>query len=79
MRNIVGPRVREARLNHQPPLTQDELAEKLKELGLEIDRVGVSKIETGLRQVHDREVVQLARALEVSVGWLLKERKDSNA
>jgi HTH-type transcriptional regulator, cell division transcriptional repressor len=79
MRNIVGPRVREARLNRQPPLTQDELAKKLKKFGLEIDRVGISKIETGLRQVHDREVVHLARALEVSVAWLLNERKDFNA
>ncbi len=72
MRNVVGPQVREARLKHQPPLTQDELAERLKKLGLEIDRVGISKIETGLRQVHDYEVVQLARALGVSVERLFE-------
>lgn len=73
MRNIVGPRVKEARLKHKPALTQKELAAKLKQLGFDIDRVGISKIETGLRQVHDREVVMLAQALDVSVSWLLQE------
>ncbi len=79
MRNVVGPQVKEARLRHKPPLTQDELAERLKKLGFEIDRVGISKIETGLRQVRDYELIQLARALEISAAWLLSERKDSNA
>lgn len=74
MRNIVGPRIQEARLNHEPPLTQDDLANKLQRLGIAIDRVGISKIETGLRQVHDYEVVALAQALDVSTGWLLGER-----
>lgn len=71
MRNIVGLRVREARFRNNPVLTQDELAIKLRQLGFSIDRVGVSKIETGLRQIHDYEVVLLAQALEVSVSWLL--------
>lgn len=73
MRNIVGPRVRQARLEHSPILTQDELATKLQRLGFEIDRVGISKIETGLRQIHDYEIVLLAKALGVSTGWLLGE------
>lgn len=73
MRNIVGPRVREARLSRTPPLTQNELASRLRRLKFEVDRVGISKIETGLRQVHDFEVVLLAQVLEVSVGWLLGE------
>jgi len=71
MRNIVGSRVQEARLKHNPALTQDELAIKLRYLGLSLDRVGISKIETGLRQIHDYEVVLLAQALDVSVNWLL--------
>lgn len=71
MRNIVGSRVQEARLKHNPALTQDELAIKLRHLGLSLDRVGISKIETGLRQIHDYEVVLLAQALDVSVNWLL--------
>jgi hypothetical protein len=54
-------------------LTQNELASRLRRLKFEVDRVGISKIETGLRQVHDFEVVLLAQVLEVSVGWLLGE------
>ncbi|GAB4429334.1 MAG: helix-turn-helix transcriptional regulator [Anaerolineae bacterium] len=71
MRNIVGLRVREARFKHNPALTQEDLAVKLKQLGFDLDRVGISKVETGLRQIHDYEVVLLAQALEVSVNWLL--------
>ncbi|NJN97464.1 MAG: helix-turn-helix transcriptional regulator [Anaerolineales bacterium] len=71
MRNIVGLRVREARLKHVPVLTQEELANKLTRSGFDIDRIGISKIETGLRQIHDYEVVLLAQVLEVSVSWLL--------
>ncbi len=74
MRNIVGPKVQEARSKHDPPLTQEGLAAKLQRLGMNIDRVGISKIETGLRQVHDREILLLAQALDVSVSWLLSER-----
>lgn len=73
MRNIVGPKVREARHRHAPALTQEELAARLQQLGMHIDRVGISKIETGLRQVHDQEIVLLAQALEVPAGWLLSE------
>lgn len=73
MRNIIGPKVREARLKQNPPLTQEDLAVKLTKLGFNIDRVGISKIETGLRQVHDHEILLLAQALEVSASWLLGE------
>jgi len=37
-----------------------------------IDQSGLSKIESGQRPVSDVEVVALARALKVSVAWLLK-------
>ena len=40
-------------------------------LGVTIDRAGVSKIESGTRSVLDYEVKALAKALGVSVGWLL--------
>jgi transcriptional regulator with XRE-family HTH domain len=73
MRNIVGPKVQEARYRCDPPLTQEELAAKLQMLGMNVDRVGVSKIETRLRQVHDHEIVILAKALNVSAAWLLGE------
>jgi len=73
MRNIVGKRVKLARQHHQPNITQAELAARLQLLEWQIDRGGVAKIEVGIRQVTDIEVVKLAKALRVSTGWLLGE------
>lgn len=73
--NIVGERVKQARLRRKPPLTQDELSGRLAQLGANIDRAGISKIEIGARCVLDYEVKAFAKALGVSVGWLLGETK----
>jgi hypothetical protein len=70
-KNIVGPRIRFARENGATPLTQDQLADKLAEAGVALDRVMIAKIETGRRCVYDFEVVALAVALAVNVCWLL--------
>lgn len=73
--NIVGERVKQARLRRNPPLTQDQLSGQLAKLGVSIDRAGISKIEIGTRYVLDFEVKALARVLEVPAAWLLDERK----
>jgi transcriptional regulator with XRE-family HTH domain len=73
--NIVGERVRTARLRAKPPVSQEDLAARLQVQGLAyMDQAKVSRIESGLRPVYDYEVVALARALTVSVGWLLAEQ-----
>ena len=69
--NIVGKRVKLARLRCKPVLTQAQLAQRLAELGTPIDRAGIAKLESGIRCVLDYEVVALAGALEVSCAWLL--------
>ena len=69
--NLVGERVKKARGNAQPPITQDELSKKLNKLGVSIDRAGIAKIETGVRGVLDFELVALAKSLGVKVTWLL--------
>lgn len=69
--NIVGERVKQARLKHKPPLTQDQLSGRLSVIGVPIDRAGISKIEIGLRSVLDYEVKAFARVLGVSAAWLL--------
>jgi len=74
-KNIVGPRIRQARLRSRPRLTQQQLADRVARLGGHIDRAGIGKIEVGLRCVCDFEVVVLAKALKVSVLWLLPLRK----
>lgn len=69
--NIVGRRVRKARANKKPRLSQDALSGRLAARSVVIDRAGIAKIETGRRYVSDFEVKALAQALGVSVGWLL--------
>jgi hypothetical protein len=71
--NIVGERVKKARLSRKPPLTQDELSGQLAKHGVAIDRAGISKIEIGARCVLDFEVKALAKVLGVTSGWLLGE------
>jgi transcriptional regulator with XRE-family HTH domain len=72
-RNVVGPKVRQARKLATPRVSQVDLAARLQLMGLKIDQSGVSKIEQGRRPVLDLEVVALAKALKVSASWLLGE------
>jgi len=72
-RNLVGERVREARLRSNPPVSQDDLAGRLAARGVVLDRTAISRIESQSRYVMDYEAAALARALKVSVGWLYGE------
>ena len=74
MKNIVGKRVQEARRKFRPPLSQVELAVRLELEGWKISRGTLSKIEAGIRQVTDFEVMALARTLKVSPEWLLDKQ-----
>lgn len=73
MRNIIGKRVKLARNQIKPRMTQADLAAKLQLDQWDIDRAGVAKIEIGIREVRDIELVKLAKALNVSTSWLLGE------
>jgi ribosome-binding protein aMBF1 (putative translation factor) len=73
MKNICGARIREARLNATPPISQEDLAGKLAAQGILIDRSAVSRIESRTRYLMDYEVGALARCLKVSVAWLYAE------
>lgn len=75
-RNIVGIRVRQARKAAKPPITQSDLIARLQLLDMNIDQSGLSKIENGQRPVSDMEVLALAKALKVSVSWLLEGTGD---
>jgi hypothetical protein len=70
-RNLIGERVKKARQQFNPPLTQDQLSGRLAKLGIQIDRVALAKIETGLRCAFDFEVKALASVLKVDANWLL--------
>ena len=70
--NICGARIRLARAMHQPPLTQEDLAIKIQlAFGLEITKIIISRIETGERHVIDQELRLIAKALNVSMDWLV--------
>jgi transcriptional regulator with XRE-family HTH domain len=71
-RNLVGSRIRQARIAAKPRITQRDLIARLQVLGVMIDQSGLSKIENGQRPVSDIEAVALAKALKVSVAWLLE-------
>ena len=74
MKNIVGKRVQEARSNFRPPLSQEELAVRLELEGWKISRGTLSKIEAGIRQVTDFEIMVLAKTLKVAPEWLLDKQ-----
>ena len=76
-KNIVGSCVRKARKIAKPQITQLDLVARLQSLGLSIDQSTLSKIENGQRPVTDIEVAALAKALRVSVSWLLDEANQS--
>ena len=71
-KNITGERIAQARAKSTPPMTQADLAKAVCKHGAKIDRAGIAKIETGIRGVGDFELVALAKALAVSMTWLLR-------
>ncbi len=73
-KNLVGARVRKARYQLEPKVSQDDLSGRLARLGVTIDRTGVSKIESYERYVMDYEAAALAKALKVTIAWLYGAR-----
>ena len=72
-RNVIGARVRQARKMSSPEVSQTDLVARLQVLGLKIEQPAISKIENGQRPVLDTEVSLIAKALGISVAWLLGE------
>lgn len=71
-KNIVGERVKIARLFHNPPLDQIDLAVGLSSvLGTPVGRTTISRLESKERPVTDIELIALAEVLCVDVDWLL--------
>lgn len=66
--NVVGVNIR--LLRKQQKITQEQLSAKCNVIGLDISRGTLAKIEAGVRQVTDVEIVMIARALRVNEGAL---------
>ncbi len=72
-RNVIGRRIRKARLRCRPSVSQDDLAGRLAAHGISLDQTAISRIEGQQRYVMDYEAAAIARCLKVSVGWLFGE------
>ena len=72
-RNLVGPKVRKARLRLNPEVSQDDLAGRLAAQGVLLDRSAISRIENQERYLMDYEIAAIAKCLKVSVGELFGE------
>ena len=73
MRNIIGVRVKEARLKERPIATQKDLSARLESYGVILSYSAIAKIESGVNAVSDIQLVAFAKALKVSTAWLLGE------
>jgi len=76
-RNVIGHRIRQARLKCNPPVSQEDLAGRLAARNITMDRSAISRIENQDRYLMDYEIEAIARSLKVTVGWLFGEVETS--
>lgn len=70
--NLCAERVRLGRALQKPPMTQEDLARKIQLMGGEnMTKLIISRIESNERHVCDAELRILAKALGVSMDWLV--------
>jgi len=74
-KNVIGERVRLARLAMRPRVSQEDLSGRLAAKGIQITQTGISKLENRQRYIMDYEALVIAKALRVSVSWLYGESK----
>ena len=73
MRNVIGKRIRKARLSAKPKITQVDLSARLEFYGVTLTDSSIGKIENGTSAVTDIQLIAFAKALKVSTAWLLGE------
>ncbi len=73
MRNVVGKRIKKARLKAKPKITQADLSARLEFYGVILTDSSIGKIENGSSAVTDIQLIAFAKALKVSTAWLLGE------
>ncbi|MFC9707279.1 helix-turn-helix domain-containing protein [Paenibacillus sp. NPDC056933] len=73
-KNIIGSQV--VAIRKSKGIKQREFLARLQTLGLDISQTSLSRLEGQYRLVQDYEVVMIAKALEVSVGYLLGEETE---
>jgi transcriptional regulator with XRE-family HTH domain len=78
IRNVVGRHLKLLRKRFNPSLTQDQLSGRVAKFGVQIDRVAIAKIETGIRGVLDFELEAIAKALDVKIDDLFSPETPPN-
>jgi transcriptional regulator with XRE-family HTH domain len=73
-RNIVGRRIREARMRSKPQVSQEDLAARLAVRGIYFDRSALSRMEAQKRFVRDYEIAAIAECLGVRIEWLFGKK-----
>ena len=73
-RNVVGPRIRAARLAQTPTVSQEDLTARLAVGGVYFDRSALARIELKQRFVRDYEIIAIAKALKIPVASLFEEK-----
>lgn len=75
--NLCAGRVRLGRAMQTPPMTQEDLAKQLHFMGAEnMTTLIISRIEKNQRHVCDAELRIIAKALHVSMDWLVGDTND---
>lgn len=72
-KNICGTRIREARTRQR--MSQSDLAARLQVQGVILERDCISKAENNARIITDYEARAFAKALGVSLNWLMDDEQ----
>lgn len=70
-RNLIGKRLRQARLAEKPKASQADIGARLAVQGITLSANSIGKIEMGTRPVTDIQLIAFSKALKVPVTWLL--------
>ena len=71
-KNIVGIKIRAARLAEKPRATQKDISARLEVQGTTLSDSAIGKIENGSCSVTDLQIYAFAKALKVSPEWLIQ-------
>lgn len=71
--NVIGPRIRQARLEQDPSVSQEDLVARLAARGIYCDRSAISRMEVRQRFIRDYEIIAIADCLNRPVSWFFED------
>ena len=70
-RNVTGKRIRRARLAAKPPVSQEDLSDRVAAFGVTLDQESISRVESEERYLMDYELLAIAKALRIKPSSLV--------